>query len=78
MYNMVKIPAYLKPGDAIGVVCPAGYMSYEKAQVCISTMQDWGYNVKVGPNLGSTSQNYFSGTDRERLEEFQNLSLIHI
>ena len=73
MYNMVKIPAYLKPGDAIGVVCPAGYMSYEKAQVCISTMQDWGYNVKVGPNLGSTSQNYFSGTDRERLEEFQNM-----
>ncbi len=68
---MIKTPPYLKPGDTIGLTCPAGYMSYEKAATCISTLQHWGYKVKVGKMLGSESQNYFSGTDNERLAEFQ-------
>lgn len=46
-------------------------MSYEKAATCISTLQHWGYKVKVGKMLGSDSTNYFSGTDDERLAEFQ-------
>jgi len=68
---MIKTPPYLKPGDTIGLTCPAGYMSYEKAATCISTLQHWGYKVKVGKMLGSESQTYFSGTDNERLAEFQ-------
>lgn len=68
---MIKIPPYLKPGDTIGITCPAGYMSYEKAATCISTLQHWGYKVKVGKMLGSDSATYFSGTDQERLAEFQ-------
>ena len=68
---MVKIPAYLKPGDTIGITCPAGYMSREKAQTCINTLQSWGYEVTIGNNLGSESVNYFSGTDEERLNELQ-------
>ena len=68
---MIKTPPYLKPGDTIGITCPAGYMSYEKAATCISTLQHWGYKVKVGKMLGSESQTYFSGTDNERLAEFQ-------
>ncbi len=68
---MIKIPPYLKPGDTIGITCPAGYMSYEKAATCISTLQHWGYKVKVGKMLGSESATYFSGSDEERLAEFQ-------
>lgn len=68
---MINTPPSLKPGDTIGITCPAGYMSYEKAATCISTLQHWGYKVKVGKMLGSDSQNYFSGTDDERLAEFQ-------
>ena len=68
---MIKTPPYLQPGDTIGITCPAGYMSYEKAAACISTLQHWGYKVKVGKMLGSESQTYFSGTDDERLAEFQ-------
>ena len=68
---MIKIPPYLKKGDAIGITCPAGYMAKEKAQACIKTLQQWGFEVMVGKTLGSKSQNYFSGTDEERLNELQ-------
>ena len=65
------IPPYLKKGDIIGITCPAGYMPAENADTCISTLQQWGYQVMVGKTLGSRSPNYFSGTDEERLEELQ-------
>ena len=68
---MIKIPPYLKKGDTIGITCPAGYMAKEKAQICIDTLQLWGFEVMVGKTLGSSSNNYFSGTDEERLFEFQ-------
>jgi len=70
---MIRIPSYLRRGDTIGIVCPAGYMPLEKAQTCIQTLQDWGYRVKVGKTLGSDSPNYFSGTDQERLDDFQQM-----
>ena len=68
---MIKIPPYLKKGDTIGITCPAGYMAKEKVQVCIETLQQWGFEVMVGKTLGSSSTNYFSGTDEERLNELQ-------
>jgi muramoyltetrapeptide carboxypeptidase len=70
---MIKTPPYLQPEDTIGIVCPAGYMSIEKAQTCIDTLQEWGYKIKIGKTLGSDSQNYFSGTDEERLNDFQQM-----
>ncbi len=68
---MVKIPPYLKKGQTIGITCPAGYMPADKAAACIGTLQEWGYEVKVGKTLGSESTNYFSGTDEERAGELQ-------
>lgn len=68
---MIKIPPYLKKGDTIGITCPAGYMQNEKAQACIETLQQWGFEVMVGKTLGSSSTNYFSGTDEERSNELQ-------
>ena len=68
---MIKIPSYLQKGDTIGITCPAGYMAKEKAQTCIDTLQSWGYEVMVGKTVGSDSENYFSGTDEERLDELQ-------
>jgi len=68
---MIKIPPYLKKGDTIGITCPAGYLEKGKAAVCISTLQKWGFEVMVGKTLGSSSRNYFSGTDEQRLNELQ-------
>lgn len=71
---MVKTPPYLEPGDTIGLVCPAGYMAADKVAECIRVLQEeWGYNVKIGKTIGGESQTYFSGTDEERLADFQNM-----
>lgn len=70
---MCKTPPYLKPGDTIGIVCPAGYMAYEKAQICIDTLQQWGFKTKIGATLGSSSTNYFSETDDGRLADLQQM-----
>lgn len=69
---MSKIPAYLKKGDTIGIVCPSGYMPAEKAQTCIQVLKDWGYQVKTGQTLGSQFH-YFSGTDADRLADLQQM-----
>lgn len=71
---MIKTPPYLKKGDTIGLVCPAGYMAMEKVAECIRVLQDeWGYKVKTGKTVGSNSATYFSGTDDERLADFQQM-----
>ena len=69
---MTIIPPYLKPGDTIGIVCPAGYMPIEKAQTCIETLTDWGFKVVPGKTL-SNQYHYFSGTDEERCKDLQLL-----
>jgi muramoyltetrapeptide carboxypeptidase len=67
---MIKVPAYLKKGDRIGIVCPSGFMPREKAATCIDVLQQWGYKVAVGETLGSQFH-YFSGTDAARLADMQ-------
>ncbi|MBS1916099.1 MAG: LD-carboxypeptidase [Bacteroidetes bacterium] len=70
---MIITPPYLKPGNMIGIVCPAGYVNPDKIQTCIHTLKDWGYSVKIGKTVGGSSSNYFSGTDEERLEDLQEM-----
>lgn len=67
------IPPYLQKGDAIGLVCPAGFMPLEKVQTAIETLQQWGFNVVTGKTVGGESTNYFSATDEERLNDLQEM-----
>jgi muramoyltetrapeptide carboxypeptidase len=69
---MITIPPYLKPGDTIGILCPSGYMPYEKASTSIKTLTEWGFNIVIGKTLGHQF-NYFSGTDEERLDDLQQM-----
>lgn len=69
---MTTIPPYLKKGDTIGIVCPAGFMPAEKSQTCILVLKDWGYQVKEGSTVGS-QYHYFSATDEQRLEDLQQM-----
>jgi muramoyltetrapeptide carboxypeptidase len=72
--NMIKTPPYLQAGDTIGIVCPAGYMAAEKVAECVRVLTDeWGYKVKLGKTVGGDSATYFSGTDKERLTDFQHM-----
>lgn len=70
---MIATPPYLEKGDVIGIVCPSGYMPVEKASECIRVLnEEWGFRTKVGKTLGNEF-NYFSGTDEERLNDFQQM-----
>ena len=70
---MIATPPYLEKGDVIGIVCPSGYMPVEKASECIRVLnEEWGFQTKVGKTLGNQF-NYFSGTDEERLNDFQQM-----
>jgi len=70
---VIKIPPYLKKGDTIGLVCPSGYLPVEKVSECIRVLnEEWGYTTKVGDTIGNQFH-YFSGTDDERLADFQRM-----
>lgn len=70
---MIKLPPYLRKGDTIGLVCPAGAMPVEKVSECIRVLnEDWGFRTKVGKTVGNQF-NYFSGTDEERLADLQQM-----
>lgn len=69
---MAIIPPYLQPGDTIGMICPSGCMPVEKMHRCIETLQQWDFKVKHGKTLG-TQCSYFSGTDKERLDDLQSM-----
>lgn len=64
------IPPALNFGDTIGLICPAGFMPFERMETCIETLENWGFKVKLGKTLHNR-HHYFSGTDEERMEDLQ-------
>ena len=69
---MVITPPYLKKGNTIGLLCPAGFMPLEKAETCINILHEWGYKTVVGKTLGS-QHHYFSATYEDRLADLQQM-----
>ena len=67
------VPPFLKNGDTIGIVCPAGFMPAEKILPCVNTLKSWGFRVRIGKTVGGGSSNYFSGTDVERCNDLQRM-----
>jgi muramoyltetrapeptide carboxypeptidase len=64
------IPPYLKPGDIIGITCPAGYITREELQPAIRIMESWGFGIRMGKTVGARDYT-FGGTDAERLQDLQ-------
>ena len=67
-----RIPPYLKPGDTIGITCPAGYMTLEQIQPAVETMKNWGFKLRIGSTVGKRDF-IFGGTDPERLADLQEM-----
>jgi muramoyltetrapeptide carboxypeptidase len=68
----MKTPAYLKPGDKIAIVSPAGKIAKEKINPAIRTLESWGLKVVSGEYLSGEHYQY-SGTDDERALDFQQM-----
>lgn len=65
-------PPHLKKGDLIGMVCPAGTIPLAKVKNCVTTLQEWGYQVQLGTTVGAKHFT-FSGTDAERVKDLQQM-----
>ncbi|MEJ0083856.1 MAG: hypothetical protein WDM78_23585 [Puia sp.] len=55
-----RIPPYLKPGNTIGITCPAGFMTLAELQPAIETMKTGGFNIRLGKTVGERGF-YFGG-----------------
>lgn len=66
------VPSYLKPGDTIGITCPAGHITLEEINPAISIMQSWGFKIRVGSTVNKSDFS-FGGTDQERRQDMQEM-----
>lgn len=66
-----KQPKVLRKGDKVAIVCPAGQMDENRVMNCVQQLHDLGLEVLVGNTVGK-KDNYFAGTDAERLADLQN------
>ena len=67
-----KIPAYLKPGDTIGITSPAGTITLEELAPALGVLRSWGYQLKIGAAIGKKDFTR-GGTDEERKADLQDM-----
>ena len=69
----MKQPPYLKPGDTVAIVAPAGILKNRTAEInkAKALLKSWGLHAVVGKHVFSQGH-HFAGTDGERCEDFQN------
>ena len=65
-------PDYLKKGDSIAIVAPAGILKNkeEVVQKAKELAESWGLKVVLGKHVFN-QENHFAGTDNERAADFQ-------
>ena len=66
-------PPYLKKGDTIAIVAPAGILKNRQATILKAKKlaESWGLHVLIGKNIYNNN-NHFAGTDIERCQDFQD------
>ncbi len=65
----MKAPAFLKPGDKIAIVSPAGALRDTSiVDGAIKTLRDWGLETVVAPHA-LTRSGYYSETAEERIKD---------
>ncbi|UMB61981.1 LD-carboxypeptidase [Lutibacter sp. A80] len=65
-------PPYLKAGDSVVILSPAGILLNKQAQIeqAKKLLKSWGLNPILGENIFNQN-NQFAGTDQERTSDFQ-------
>ncbi|MES1160424.1 MAG: LD-carboxypeptidase, partial [Bacteroidota bacterium] len=66
------VPAYLQPGDTIGITCPAGFITAKEIQPAVQLIESWGFKIKVGETVGKRDFT-FGGSDAERAADLQQM-----
>ena len=68
----LRIPAYLLPGDTIGITCPAGFITLKEIQPAVQLIESWGFRIRVGDTVGKRDFT-FGGADAERAADMQQM-----
>jgi len=65
-------PPYLKSGDSIAIVAPAGILKNKQDLIeqARELAESWGLHVVIGKHVFNQN-NHFAGTDKERTNDFQ-------
>jgi muramoyltetrapeptide carboxypeptidase len=66
------IPPYLRPGDTIGITCPAGDITAKEILPAMQLIESWGFRIRIGDTVGKKDA-IFGGTDEERAADFQHM-----
>lgn len=68
-----RTPSYLKKGDTVAIVAPAGILKNRKTVInnAKKLVESWGLKVVYGRNMFNQN-NHFAGTDDERCQDFQD------
>lgn len=68
----MKQPAYLHPGDTIGLVATARFVKPTEIAFAINTLQNCGYQTLLAPHLFEENHQ-FAGTDEQRAGDLHEL-----
>ncbi|HET6242925.1 MAG: LD-carboxypeptidase [Bacteroidetes bacterium] len=68
----MKIPAYLKKGDTIGIVSTARKISPQEVAPAVEQFEKWGLKVVFGEDLFNVFHQ-FAGTDEQRVLDLQKM-----
>ena len=66
------VPPYLKPGDTIGITCPASDITAAAIEPAVQLIESWGFRIKIGDTVGKKDF-IFGGSDAERAADFQRM-----
>lgn len=68
----IKQPPFLKKGDTIAILAPAGILKNKEMVIEKATAlaKSWGLHVVLGEHV-FTQNNHFAGTDTQRAKDFQ-------
>ena len=66
------IPPYLRPGDTIGITCPAGNITAKEIIPATQQIESWGFKIKTGDTIGM-KDSIFGGTDAQRAADLQQM-----
>lgn len=66
-------PPLLKSGDTIGIVATGRKVSALDIQDSRKIFESWGMKVSCSRHLHSTAHSYLSGSDSERISDFQQM-----
>ena len=66
----MKTPPFIKKGDKIRIVSPAGKVSREHVLPAVEWLEKQGFKVELGKHVFA-NHFQFAGTDKQRLEDLQ-------